>query len=617
MFLARIRDDWYAGRMAARPNQSSRPGVLTSKEKHPPSLAGAQADGQSVHGEVPDLTPGPSSRRRLNLVFWLLIVVPVLLGLCFTHLYGVNVFYLDQQDGLLPLFPKWDAGSLSIADFWRQHNEHRHFLPRLFMFGLAFLTHWNTVVEMYIIQGLLAVSLAIYLCVALKSCRGKNTSWPLVAIPWLVFSWRQNQNFQWGWQIGFVLACVASVSALFFLEGLKIPGRPALKYTSALVCATVASFSSAQGLMVWPVGLLMLLVVSETQRRRPVWVAGWGCLGAIEWMAYFRHYTEPATQPPLTFSLKFFAVILGASLFPTERMAGICGFTLLAVVAALCLVAFKRRKWVEYSFWFALILLGLLILGQITLARSALGPAQPLASRYATNSLLVVIGVYAILCAMFAEGSMAFTALWLGLSSLIVFGVFVSFIEGGHAAMKRKEYLKYQTYLYFTADSQPDELLELPNGVRVPETRAALDFLKKRRWNLFADARATERYLIPDKILPVLPQSARGEISHFAYDKKSGRLMVNGWATDVEGTGMVGGVILEIDGRPYPACYGLRLDDATRNQKDIRVVNSGFARVFSVRALGKGEHLLDVKVLTRDRSAFFASPAPATFRLDE
>ena len=140
--------------------------------------------------------------------------------------------------------------------------------------------------------------------------------------------------------------------------------------------------------------------------------------------------------------------------------------------------------------------------------------------------------------------------------------------------------------------------------------------MKKRRWNLFADTEATERYLIPDKMLPVLPQSARGEISHFAYDKKSGRLMVDGWATDVEGTGMVGGVILEIDGRPYPACYGLRLDDATRNQKDIRVMNSGFARVFSVRALGKGEHLLNVRVLTRDRSAFFASPAPTTFRLD-
>jgi hypothetical protein len=612
MFLARFRDHWYGELVAARQNKSSCPG----EEVAPQSLAGGQTDGQGAHEEVPPLTPGSLDRRRLNLVFWLLIVAPVVLGLCFTHLYGVNVFYLDQQDGLLPLFAKWDAGKLSIADFWTQHNEHRHFLPRLFMFGLAFLTHWNMMIEMYIIQGLLAVSLAIYLYVALKSCRGKNISWPLVAIPWLVFSWRQNQNFQWGWQIGFVLACVASVSALFFLEGLKIPDRPALKYASAVVCATIASFSSAQGLLIWPVGLLLLLMVLGTQPRRPFWIAGWGCLGVIEWLAYFWHYTEPATQPPLTFSLKFFATILGASLFPAERMAEICGFTLLAVVAALCLVAFKRRKWVEYSFWFALILLGLLILGQISLARSALGPAQPLASRYATDSLLVVIGAYAILCALFAEGSTAFTALWIGLFGLIVSGIVVSFIDGGRAAMERKEHLKYQTYLYFTADSQPDELLETPNGVRAPVIRTALDFLKRRRWNLFANAGVTERYLPPGKNLPCLPQAARGEVMYFE-NKNNRRLTVEGWATDADGTGVVGGVILEIDGKPYPVCYGLQLDEATRIMKNNRVMNSAFVREFSVRALGKGEHLLRVKVLTKDRSAFFASPAPTTFHLDE
>ena len=297
--------------MAARRNESSSPDGLSGDGIPPQSLAGAHIDGQGGYEAVPAPAPGSLCRRRYNLLFWLLILVPVFLGLWFVQLYGVNVFYLDQQDGMLPLFTKWDAGHLSLADFWQQHNEHRHFFPRLLMFGLAFLTHWNSLVEMYVIQGLLAVSLAIYLYVALKSCRGGKTCWSLVALPWLVFSWRQNQNFQWGWQIGFVLACVGSVSALFFLEGLKNPDRLALKYASAVVCATVAAFSSAQGLMVWPVGLLMLLVVSETQRWRPVWVGAWCCLGAIGWMVYFWHYNEPATQDARRRIAAFFHTHLG------------------------------------------------------------------------------------------------------------------------------------------------------------------------------------------------------------------------------------------------------------------------------------------------------------------
>ena len=208
------------------------------------------------------------------------------------------------------------------------------------------------------------------------------------------------------------------------------------------------------------------------------------------------------------------------------------------------------------------------------------------------------------------------TALGIGVLSLIVSGVVVSFIDGGPAAAERKEHLKYQIYLYFTADSQPDELLETPNGVRAPVIRTALDFLKKRRWNLFANAEVTERYLPPGKNLPCLPQAARGEVMYFE-NKNNRRLTVEGWATDADGTGVVGGVILEIDGKPYPVCYGLRFDEATRIMKNNRVMNSGFVREFSVRALGKGGHLLRVKVLTKDRSAFFASPAPTTFHLDE
>ena len=115
MFLARFRDGWYDGLMAARQNKSSSPDGLSGEVTPPQSLAGAHTDGQGGHEAVPAPVPRSLCRRRLELLFWLLILVPVFLGLWFVQLYGVNVFYLDQQDGMLPLFTKWDAGHLNLA----------------------------------------------------------------------------------------------------------------------------------------------------------------------------------------------------------------------------------------------------------------------------------------------------------------------------------------------------------------------------------------------------------------------------------------------------------------------------------------------------------------------
>jgi hypothetical protein len=143
---------------------------------------------------------------------------------------------MDQWDGMAPLFEKWHAGTLGLADFWTQHNEHRCAVPRIIMFALGLLTRWNTVAEMYIIQFLLATVLFVFLYVFLMECRSDNRFWLMVPLAYLVFSLRQNENMLWGWQIGFVAVVAAAVLSLMLSRVSSKPaGKVRIKTSSFLI----------------------------------------------------------------------------------------------------------------------------------------------------------------------------------------------------------------------------------------------------------------------------------------------------------------------------------------------------------------------------------------------
>ena len=123
----------------------------------------AHKTGETVQAPAPLGSPSGSAAALWKSVpNWLvqspacvLLVLPFLLGLYFVHSYGVNVPWEDEWAYVLPLFQKWDAGTLSFWDFWAQHRtpnrvrEDARSRSRP-AFG------WNLVLEMYVTQILLA-----------------------------------------------------------------------------------------------------------------------------------------------------------------------------------------------------------------------------------------------------------------------------------------------------------------------------------------------------------------------------------------------------------------------------------------------------------------------------
>ena len=140
-----------------------------------------------------------------------------------------------------------------------------------------------------------------------------------------------------------------------------MPGRQRLKFVGALLFATGATFSSAQGLLVWPVGLLPLLFAPLARKRKALLIAGWTVAAVIAWSLYFYDYVSPSNQPPLAFSFQYFAIIIGSSLFQWMNVAMTVGVIVLLLVAAVAILVYQEGQWGRHSFWLAMLVYGLLV----------------------------------------------------------------------------------------------------------------------------------------------------------------------------------------------------------------------------------------------------------------
>jgi hypothetical protein len=560
----------------------------------------------------------PSSPRMRRLP-WVLLLLPVLQGFWFVHCYGVNVPWADQWNGMAPLFEKWFAGTLSVGDFWAQHNEHRCFVALLLMFGLGLLTRWNTVAEMYATQVVLTLMLAIFIGMFLRDCKTRYRLWLMLPIGFLVFSLRQIENMVWGWQLAFVLVAGEAVAALACLSLLNHPAGRRLKYLGALLFATGATFSSAQGLVVWPVGLLPLLLAPFQWTRKALLIAGWTAAGALAWLLYFHDYVRPYQQPPLAFSFKYFAAILGGSFFHGIYAGMIVGVIVLLLIAAVVILLYQKGHWRRHSFWLAVLSYGFLIQLQITLGRSNYGLEQALSPRYSTCSLLIIIGIYAILSNLRGKklGRVIF-GLWAFFLALATVGLMVCDVRGYQWGLNAWQNVDYHAFMAYTSDSQPDAVFTLNADVNSPLVRRIISLLREHRWSLFASSEPEALYAPPKADLPELSVPAQIKLTNFGPDEQfKGIVYIAGWAVDSAAKDLVGGVFLDVDGVLYPTYYGWPRDDAFDLLHNRRLRYCGFIRFFPDTFFSVGHHRAMIKVLTKDRKAFFKPSESVSFDIVE
>src|SRR2546425_6333981 len=141
------------------------------------------------------------SLERIQIV---LIIAPAMSLIILVQSYGANVPYMDQWE-MIPIFQKYQSGELEWGDVWAQHNEHRIFFPRLIMLGLAVLSNWNIMWELYL-NIVLGILIFLFGYLLIQHCwinvNRRLQQWLTVLFAWMVFSPVQGES----WLLGFEIA---------------------------------------------------------------------------------------------------------------------------------------------------------------------------------------------------------------------------------------------------------------------------------------------------------------------------------------------------------------------------------------------------------------------------
>ncbi len=192
-----------------RPGLSADSILDRRKARFPP---GEHVAGQITRGEA---IKNKTLHSIVGFASLLLILLPAALALLYVRAFGVSVVFFDAWS-IARIFGEWSSGTLSLSDFFAQHNEHRMLFPKGVEFLLGRITGYDNVVEMYLIQVCFLVTLAV-LFLAFRA--GSNNAWLLFFVPisFLVFSFRQYENMLFGFQINFAFTQTFGVLALFLL----------------------------------------------------------------------------------------------------------------------------------------------------------------------------------------------------------------------------------------------------------------------------------------------------------------------------------------------------------------------------------------------------------------
>lgn len=340
-------------------------------------------------------------------VYYTIAVLSPLFLLGMYLLFSVDMPYLDQWE-FVPFLEKSLTGTLTVQDFWAQHNEHRLIFPRIIMLALARLTHWDIRCELavnFLLGAAIFLLLAAQVRVTAHSSGLPSAHRLLPVISVLAFSLSQWQNWFLGWQLQEFLNLFAVVGAVLMLSRPELRRRHVL---GAAALGIVATFSFANGILVWGVGIVMLLIVQPAPHiRRTRVTAVWLAAALSVITVYLYGYRTPTYHPPMSavwahlldYPVYVF-VYLGQPVInwslPGAAGAGAIG---LACWAGLLAWLYAGRR-IPAQLLAPYLGLGLYSVGSAAVtgvARVGFGTAQALSSRYVTmaNPLWVAVMVLA------------------------------------------------------------------------------------------------------------------------------------------------------------------------------------------------------------------------------
>jgi hypothetical protein len=324
----------------------------------------------------------------------------------FIHAYAVNTLYYDQLVDA-NLVEHLRNGTLSLSLLWGQHNENRIFFPNLITLALAETVHLNIVVEVVISTVFWWASAAVLVFAHHRRA-------PFLGWPWYIpviagfGSLLTQSDLLFGFRMSWFLTMLCLSAVLMVLDRDELH-RPTTALAVAL--AVVGSFSALQGLLIWPAGLVLLVLRRRSRTTLIVWIAS-ACATTV---VYFYHYnfteagvgagTGPSGPKGV---VRFFFTSIGnlfGTPFATPKSENNTVLVIGIVVFASAVVAVAhgvRHPRGAAPLGVALIAFGLLFEASSAIGRARLGLGDE--GRYCIFTLTIWVGTYLTLIEAFVHG---------------------------------------------------------------------------------------------------------------------------------------------------------------------------------------------------------------------
>lgn len=572
-----------------------------------------------------------------------LLLAPLVICIGFVKWCGVDVPYWDDW-AFVKFYAALKQGQLG---FWQilsvQHLDHRICVPFLLMLVLSDLTKMNMVAIMNFTVFISFLTALLLGCVVWnivaqdtgpqktgapsKSDALMQTMFVSVPIVWLALSLKQWEVFSWAFMIQTVLLAFLSTLTFFLLDSY---GRNKFALPAALMSAVLCSYTYLNGLLVWPIGLLLLLGkhLNDKEKRKQLMSSCivWVTTALLVLTCYFYNYErwpQSTSVGEIAFDplkvIVFFLGCLSNPLASEHSTAVSIGALLLALIGALVYLFWKRQIKIAtvHLSCIAIFLFGILTDAMIAVGRFGLGFHSSMYSRYSPLCMLAIVGLYMLIVTVRfeREGHRFFIS---GvITCLMLLGVGSALAEAPiHGVAVRNARLVMANSL------RNYHLQNLQSTVDLHPTGRALEyarFLQSRMLSVFGapsappispDVSQQEFYCRLEKINEIqIPQPPNLQTVD-VQPQKVKALRFKGCAFDMKAFQAAGSVSIVVDNlNEIPMAYGLTRTDIEESFHTPRLANTGFEGSCNLEAVGTGTHSLSLKIVSADRMRCYRTQA--------
>jgi len=566
-----------------------------------------------------------------NKYLWLL---PILYGIIFVAIYGVNVIFWDEWD-LVRLYDYFEQNGWfnisSIKMLFSQHNEHRILFPRLIMLISHKLTHFNVKICMFITQMMV---IAVYgTCIRYfkkqrEICTGSSDDFVMILFVLLsgiaCFSSTQYENFLWGFQVTFYMGIFAAVMSIYYFYTYILYNSE--KYVIlSLVFGFIASFSCLQGLAVWLVIIILAIICLISGNKSIIKkIIPYILIGLVCFFLYFYKWKLPAYRPITKMFLlltEFFLSSLGSMYTGVySRLTVLFGGITVLFSGILLLLIFNRKLIKETLFPVGLIGFSYAGLFLISVGRAGLGIGWSNASRYRSLSILSYIGIVMIIYQLFILKNKnekiitfakikitgrVFVLIMAVLTILLLLGNF----KGLSMSKVNSNYIKEKMGIIQNYENQPIEKIKLWDTMNTYEDAYTLiTKLKKYKLNVFSNVNSSYSE-IPNIRLNGLK---RIELNQYVGIQQHSFLWDNNfvytgdaWAIDYISQKEYTQIYMNVNNKLYRTADQLFSPDVAKAFKNNHYKNVRLSFSFSISNLNIGENLFSAIVILNDGLSYY------------